>query len=364
MAKPRIFLSSTYYDLKNVRMDLEAFITGYGYEPVLFERGDIPWKSDKLETDCLKEILNCDVLINVIGGRFGALGADKCNSITQNELMTAINSEKSVYIFVEKSVQIEYEFWKKNRGLKGLKLHQADNPQIYEFLERLYSLPKQKSIQPFEHSQDIVSFLKLQWAGLFKTLLQEHASKKEEEHRAKNLKTEGKLALSGLKSLEMVQNAIAWRNWETLFNDAGSEIKLVFNYSERWLISQDKNIKKFLSKKGTSLKVILPNPEAADAVSCIATHKTHEPDTIKKLIAGTVAKLKNYGGSISVKMINKPMSYQLYIFDKTPVVLMYPLQDEKDANSFPLLEFGPDGEMPNYFNDEFDKMWESSLPIP
>jgi hypothetical protein len=37
MAKPRIFVSSTFYDLRQIRSDLERFIKEIGYEPVLNE---------------------------------------------------------------------------------------------------------------------------------------------------------------------------------------------------------------------------------------------------------------------------------------------------------------------------------------
>lgn len=47
MAKPRVFISSTYYDLKNVRADLDRFIKEQGYEPVLNEHGNIPYGSEK-----------------------------------------------------------------------------------------------------------------------------------------------------------------------------------------------------------------------------------------------------------------------------------------------------------------------------
>ncbi|HDI3138782.1 TPA: DUF4062 domain-containing protein, partial [Vibrio cholerae] len=38
MAKPRIFISSTYYDLKHIRSDLERFISEQGYDAVLNEK--------------------------------------------------------------------------------------------------------------------------------------------------------------------------------------------------------------------------------------------------------------------------------------------------------------------------------------
>ena len=46
MARPRVFVSSTYYDLKYVRADLQRFIENFGYDPVLNEKGHIPYGSD------------------------------------------------------------------------------------------------------------------------------------------------------------------------------------------------------------------------------------------------------------------------------------------------------------------------------
>jgi hypothetical protein len=43
MAKPRIFVSSTFYDLRYVRNDIERFIRDLGYEAVLNERGQVPY---------------------------------------------------------------------------------------------------------------------------------------------------------------------------------------------------------------------------------------------------------------------------------------------------------------------------------
>jgi hypothetical protein len=73
MASPRIFLSSTFYDLRQVRSDLEGFIRGLGYEAVAHERGDVPYGNDSaLEDYCYKEVANCDILVSVIGGRYGS----------------------------------------------------------------------------------------------------------------------------------------------------------------------------------------------------------------------------------------------------------------------------------------------------
>jgi len=39
MARPKVFVSSTFYDLKQIRADLEHFIREMGYDAVLHERG-------------------------------------------------------------------------------------------------------------------------------------------------------------------------------------------------------------------------------------------------------------------------------------------------------------------------------------
>lgn len=181
MAKPRVFISSTFYDLRHVRADIERFIRELGYDPVLNEQGNIPYgKEDKLEDYCYKEIANTDILVSIIGGRFGSESSknDK-NSVSQLELKTAFDLNKQVYIFIEKSVYSEYHFYLKNKETKDLKFTYADNVKIHEFIEFVESLPNNNTIHGFETSADITQFLKLQWAGLFQRFLQEQTRVKE-----------------------------------------------------------------------------------------------------------------------------------------------------------------------------------------
>ena len=87
MAKPRIFISSTFYDLRQIRSDIDLFIEGLGYEPIRNEEGDIPYgKEDALEEYCYKEIKSVDILISIIGGRFGSESKRENSSISQTEL--------------------------------------------------------------------------------------------------------------------------------------------------------------------------------------------------------------------------------------------------------------------------------------
>jgi len=70
MAMPRIFISSTFYDLKQIREDLERSIKELGYEPVRNETGAIPYgKEEPPEAYAYKELELCDIIVSIIGGR-------------------------------------------------------------------------------------------------------------------------------------------------------------------------------------------------------------------------------------------------------------------------------------------------------
>lgn len=171
MAKPRVFISSTYFDLKNVRADLEHFIRERGYDPVLHERGSVAYGSaEALEKYCYKEIESCDVLISIIGGRFGSKSDDSVYSVSQTELRVALDQSKQVYIFVERDVYHEYRTYEKNKDAK-IKWASVDSSKIYEFLSEVYALKNNNPILPFETSSEITENLKEQWAGLFQRFL-------------------------------------------------------------------------------------------------------------------------------------------------------------------------------------------------
>ncbi|WP_343637803.1 DUF4062 domain-containing protein [Roseateles sp.] len=176
MAKPRIFVSSTYFDLRTVRDDLDRFIRSMGFEPVRHERGHVSYgKDDAPETYAYREIESCEMLVCIIGGRFGSTSKEGPYSITQKELKTALERGKQVYIFVEESVHHEHRYYAANKSVVGIKYTAVDNVKIHEFLEEIYALPKGNPIFQFGVSSDITSMLSEQWAGLFQRLLVENS---------------------------------------------------------------------------------------------------------------------------------------------------------------------------------------------
>ena len=175
MAKPRVFVSSTFYDLRQVREDLDRFISGMGYEAVLFEAGDVAYGKDSPPEGYVhREIELCDMLICVIGGRYGTESQEQPgSSITQLELKTALENQVQVFIFIEHNVHSEYGTYSLNKENADIKYRFVDNPLVYEFIESVHNLPRNNPITPFQTASDIVEFLRNQWAGLFQRFLQD-----------------------------------------------------------------------------------------------------------------------------------------------------------------------------------------------
>jgi len=175
VAKPRIFISSTFFDLRQVREELERFVRELGYEPVRHETGAIPYyKEGPLESSAYREVELCDIIINIVGGRFGTASGDGSgNSITQNELATALERGVQVFIFVEQSVRADLDTYRLNKTTQGLKYSSVDDVRVLEFLDGLYQLKQNNPITPFQTAKDIVEFLRAQWAGLFQRFLRE-----------------------------------------------------------------------------------------------------------------------------------------------------------------------------------------------
>ena len=178
MARPRIFISSTFYDLKHVRYDLENFIRNLGYEPIMNDRGNIPYSSDRsLENNCYDEVSRCDILIGIIGNNYGTSSKDNDEkSISMEEISTAIRENKQVFVFVDKAVLNEYQLYLKNKDKSDIEYVAVSDKRIHKFIEEVSSLPMNNAMIPFESATDITGYLKEQFAGLFQRLLQDRAN--------------------------------------------------------------------------------------------------------------------------------------------------------------------------------------------
>ncbi len=282
MAKPRVFLSSTFYDLKHVRNDLERFIIGLGYEPVLSERGHIPYgKSERLEESCYRGISTCDIFVHIIGGKYGSPSEQKTYSISQIELKTAHELHKQTYIFIEKQVHVEYRTFLKNENNKSFSPQYVDDMAIYKFIKEIYGYASNNIISDFDSVHEIVSFLSEQWAGLFQRFLQEE-SRREDYKISLNLKTTAETLYKLIEYTtrerdETIKSILVYSHpiFSQITDKIQPQIKVFFtNYQEmaalfrllgfKSLNDDDPNCKEFERESGTTKLTMIIEPSVFD----------------------------------------------------------------------------------------------------
>jgi len=191
MARPRIFISSTYYDLKHLRSSLENFVDSLGYESILSEKGNIAYTPEiPLDESCYREVQNADLFILIIGGRYGSETSkhqkkpnrgffERYESITKSEYASAILRDIPTYILIESNVHSEYQTFLKNKDNEDIVYAHVDSVNVFYLIEHILSQPRNNPIHTFERFSDIEFWLKEQWAGLFKELLHRLSSQQQ-----------------------------------------------------------------------------------------------------------------------------------------------------------------------------------------
>lgn len=198
--KPRVFVSSTYYDLKHVRERIEKFINSYGFESVLFESDKVTYELEKpIDDSAYNEVTLCHLMILIIGGRYGTSSSsdiahehkkyeNEFVSITRREFETAIDKNIPVFIFIDKNVYSEYQTYKENQeffeSLKtasnnnsktGFKFAHVDSSNVFRFID----IVKSKPLRTFDKVEEIEIYLQNQIAGLFYLYLDSLQKQKE-----------------------------------------------------------------------------------------------------------------------------------------------------------------------------------------
>jgi hypothetical protein len=219
MAGLRVFVSSTCYDLAVVRSQLRLFLSSLGHEPVLSDYNDVVYDPRiHTHTSCVNEVDGCDILVLVTGSRFGGTSVpealtridfdalaqeshsikilatkEKC-SITQIEVLRAVELGIPVFSFVDEHVLHDHALYEKNKDKTILpdidfpSIQLRDSAKyIFEFINFLRHRVRGNSVYPFSKSQDIEETLRRQWSGLLQRLLMEQRHHNLEARRSDKL---------------------------------------------------------------------------------------------------------------------------------------------------------------------------------
>ena len=128
---PSVLVSSTCYDLAQVRQDIKSFFEYLGMNPILSEFSSFPVDPNR-------------------GANLEYLEA-KAKGIPR-------------YVFVQKPILTALSIWQKNRSgdFSGI----VDSPKLFEFVDSLRD-PNENWVFPFDSAQDIITTLRSQLAYLF-----------------------------------------------------------------------------------------------------------------------------------------------------------------------------------------------------
>lgn len=230
MASLRIFVSSTCYDLSAIRSQIRSFIFSLGYEPIMSDYNDVLYDPRiHTHTSCIEEVNSCDLIILIVGSRFGGkaipeaiskidfenifeksksiekLKTKENISVTQLEILKAVEIDIPIFTFIDSRLYNDHELYEKNKGkllkigkeeqlkdlIKLIDFPSIDKPEtaefIFEFINFLRHRTKGNSINTFSKFEDIELTLKKQWSGLFQRLLNENRLKQIEAKRIDTL---------------------------------------------------------------------------------------------------------------------------------------------------------------------------------
>lgn len=247
MAKPRVFISSTYYDLKHLRSSLENFIESLGFEPILSEKGDIAYSPDTpLDESCYREVNNSDILVLIIGGRYGSESSRKkekslhdfqYDSITKEEFKTAIKNEIPTYILIEKSVYGDYETYLKNKDNTTVKYAHVDSQNIFKLIEEILALPRNNPIHQFDRYREIEIWLKEQWSGLFREYLKNRSQQKQLITLSSQVSDLSEISRTLKRYLEVIVTNVIPKQSEELIKEENERIGLINELKHNGLIN-------------------------------------------------------------------------------------------------------------------------------
>lgn len=163
---PTVMVSSTCYDLSQVRANISNFLRDdLGYNPLLSEYSTFPIDPDSNTVEnCKSRVeVQADILVLVIGGRYGSIDKDSDKSITNIEYQYARAKGIPVYAFVDKRVEAQLPIWRDNPEVNFSSV--VDTSRLFEFVQTVRD-EHRVWVQSFENAQDIIKALRIQFAYL------------------------------------------------------------------------------------------------------------------------------------------------------------------------------------------------------
>ena len=162
---PNVFISSTMYDLRELRVQIQKFAEGLGWRAVMSEWDSFPIDPDRTAVENSRQNVreNADIFVMVVGARYGSIDAGANKSVTNLEFVEAQVRGVPTYVFVSRDVLAQMRAWEASPDADYSSV--VDTPRVFEFIESFRGGGETRTFE-FNTAQDIVNTLRQQFAYL------------------------------------------------------------------------------------------------------------------------------------------------------------------------------------------------------
>jgi hypothetical protein len=297
-----IFISSTDYNLIDLRAELARYLAELGYRPILSSSDGFHDNSPDLEPweSCLQVLQTAYVMVLVIDGKYGepfewkefaSFIGDRRVSPTHAEYILAHKTKMRMLVFIRKEILTHYQSYR-----SALKFANGDKKIARENLSK--TLPKHIAFETLEFVEEVKTTRSIPWIKPF-----ENVTDIKQEIQKKMLNELAELFLFKNKHLESVVRAFSSvlddlpeeKRKETL-QKIGATKELVTEVETQTKVIQD--LKKEKDGLVTNLK------EKSDELEKARKEKKSETSALKRKIEELSEELNSVETRISTHELN------------------------------------------------------------
>lgn len=297
-----IFISSTDYNLIDLRAELAKYLADLGYRPILSSSDGFHDNSPDLEPweSCLQVLQSAYVIVLVIDGKYGEtfewknfahIIGDKKVSPTHAEYLLAHKTKMRMLVFVRKELLTYYQTYR-----TALKNSNGDKEKAKESLA--ISLPKQIAFETLEFIEELKTSRPIPWIKAF-----DNVTEIKQEIQKKMLNELAELFLFKNKHLEAVVRAFS-TVLDDLPEDKRKETLEKIGATKELIIEIESQTKVILDLKKEKDKLHMQLKEKTDELEKAQKDKKKETSSLQKKVEKLTEELDNIDTRISSHELN------------------------------------------------------------
>jgi hypothetical protein len=297
-----IFISSTDYNLIDLRAELAKYLADLGYRPILSSSDGFHDNSPELEPweSCLQVLQSAYVMVLVIDGKYGdkfewknfaSIIGERKVSPTHAEYLLAHKTKMRMLVFVRKELLTYYQTYR-----TALKNSKGDKEKAKESLG--ISLPKHIAFETLEFIEELKTSRPIPWIKPF-----ENVTEIKQEIQKKMLNELAELFLFKNKHLEAVVRAFS-TVLDDLPADKRKETLEKIGATKELILEIESQTKVILDLKKEKDKLQAQFKEKVEELEKAQKDKKKETSSLQKKVEKLTEELKSIDTRITSHEVN------------------------------------------------------------